>query len=82
MTRGFPGGSVVSNLAASTGDAGSISGLGRCPGEGNGNPFQYFCLGNPMVRGAWQVTVLPRDCKRVRHNLVTKQLQQQYMTNP
>ena len=43
MTRGFPGGSVVSNLPASAGDAGSISGLGRCPGEGNGNPLQYFC---------------------------------------
>ena len=57
MTRGFPGGSVVSNLPASAGDAGSISGLGRCPGEGNGNPFQYFCLGNPIVRGAWQATV-------------------------
>ena len=57
MTRGFPGGSVISNLPASAGDAGSISGLGRCPGEGNGNPFQYFCLGNPIVRGAWQATV-------------------------
>jgi len=31
--------------------------LGRSPGEGNGNPFQYYCLENPMVRGAWQATV-------------------------
>ena len=38
-------------------DAGSIPGLGRSPGEGNGNPLQYSCLGNPMVRGAWWATV-------------------------
>ena len=36
---------------------GSISGLGSSPGEGNGNPLQYSCLGNPMDRGAWQATV-------------------------
>ena len=36
---------------------GSIPGSGRCPGEGNGNPLQYFCLGNPMVRGASWATV-------------------------
>ena len=40
-----------------TGDAGSIPGSGRSPGEGNGNPLRYSCLGNPMDRGAWQVTV-------------------------
>ena len=39
------------------GDPGLISGLGRSPGEGNGNPLQYSCLDNPMDRGAWQVTV-------------------------
>ena len=38
--------------AGETGDAGSIPGLGRFPGEGNGNPLQYSCLGNPMDRGA------------------------------
>ena len=38
-------------------DADSISGLGRSPGEGNGNPLQYSCLKNPMDRGAWWVTV-------------------------
>ena len=48
----FPGGSLVNNLLASAGDLGSISGWGRSPGEGNGNPFTYFCLGNPMDRGA------------------------------
>ena len=36
---------------------GSVSGSGRSPGEGNGNPPQYSCLGNPMDRGAWQATV-------------------------
>ena len=54
---GFPGGSVVKNLSANAGDVGLILGLGRSPGEGNGNPVQYSCLGNPMDRGAWQATV-------------------------
>ena len=39
------------------GDSGSIPGSGRSPGEGNGNPFQYSCLGNSMDRGAWWATV-------------------------
>ena len=39
------------------GDAGLIPGSGRSPEEGNGNPLQYSCLGNPMDRGVWQVTV-------------------------
>ena len=43
--------------AYSAGDPGLIPGLGRSPGEGNGNPLQYFCLENPMDRGAWQATV-------------------------
>ena len=49
---GFPGGSVVKNLLANAGDAGSIPGLGRSPGEGNGNPLQYSYLKNPMDSGA------------------------------
>jgi len=49
---GFPGGSVVKNLLASAGDTGSIPGLGRSPGEGNGNPLQYSCLETPMDRRA------------------------------
>ena len=52
---GFPGGSVVKNLPANagdTGDMGSIPRSGRYPGEGNGNPLQYSCLGKPMDRGA------------------------------
>ena len=54
---GFPCGSVVKNLPANVGDSGSIPGLGRSPGEGNGNPFHFSCLGNPMDRGAWWGTV-------------------------
>ena len=50
---GFPGGSVVENPSANAGDIGSIPGSGRSPGEGNGNPLWYYCLGNPMNRGAW-----------------------------
>ena len=52
LNEGFPGGSVVKNLLANAGDAGLIPGLGRSPGEGNGNPLQYSCLENPMDRGA------------------------------
>ena len=55
--RGFPGGSVVKNPPANTGDVGLIAGSGRSPGEGNGNPLQYSGLENPMNRGAWQATV-------------------------
>ena len=55
--RSFPGGSVAKNPSASEGDAGSIPGLGRSPGEGNGNPLQYSCLENSMDRGAWWATV-------------------------
>ena len=54
---GFPGGSVVKNTPANAGDAGFISGLGRSPGEGNGNPLQYSCLENSMDRGTWWATV-------------------------
>jgi len=49
-------------------DAGSIPGSGRSPGEGNGNPLQYSCLGNPMDRGAWWATVHWEQNKTVGHN--------------
>ena len=49
---------------------GSIPGSGRSPGEGNGNPLQYSCLGNPMDRGAWRATVC--GVARVRNDLATK----------
>ena len=54
---GFPGSSVVKNLPANARDLGSIPGSGRSSGEGNGYPFQYSCLVNPMDRGAWQARV-------------------------
>ena len=54
---GPPDRSVVKNLPANAGDEGLIPGLGRSPGEGNGNPPQYSCLRSPMDRGAWQATV-------------------------
>ena len=54
---GFPGGSVVKNPSANAGDAGSIPGLGRSPGEGNANPLQSSCLGNPIGRTVWWATL-------------------------
>ena len=57
---GFPGGAEVKNSPANAGNArkaGAIPGLGRSPGEGNGNPLQYSCLENPMDEGAWWATV-------------------------
>ena len=53
----IPGGSEVKVSASNAGDLGSIPGLGRSPGEGNGNPLQYSCLENPMDGGAWWATV-------------------------
>ena len=57
VDESFPGGSVVKNPPANAGDVGSISGSGRSPGGGNGNPLQYSCLGNLMDRAAWRATV-------------------------
>ena len=48
---------MVKNLPANAGDLSSIPGSGKFAGEGNGNPFQYSCLENPMDRGAWWATV-------------------------
>ena len=48
---------MVKRLAYNVGDLGSIPGLGRSSGEGNGTPLQYSCLENPMDRGAWWATV-------------------------
>ena len=58
--QGFKSGAVVKNPPVNAGnarDAGSTSGSGRSPGGGNGNPLQSSCLGNPMDRGAWWLTV-------------------------
>ena len=55
--KGFSGGSEVKASACSVGDLGLIPGVGRSPGEGNGNPLQYPCHKNPVDRGAWWATV-------------------------
>ena len=67
---GFPGGSAIKNPHANAGDPGLIPGSGISPGEGNGNPFQYSCLGNPWTKepGGLQSMGL----RRIRHDLGTK----------
>ena len=65
---------MVKNPPASAGDVSLIPGLGSSPGEGYGNPLQYFCLENPTDRGAWRAAVHGGGC-RVGHNLMTKQKQ-------
>ena len=57
LFKGFLCGSAGKESACSAGEPGSIPGSARTPREGNGNPFYYFCLENPMHRGAWQATV-------------------------
>ena len=72
---GFPGNSVIKNLpgnAEGKGDTGSIPGLGRSPGGGNGNPLQYSCLDNPTDREAWWATV---------HGVAKNQTQQRTHTH-
>ena len=69
-TKDFPRSSVSKESACSTGDPSSIPGMGRSPGEGNGNPLQCSCLENPMGRGTWWTTA--HGVARVRLNLVTK----------
>ena len=70
---GIPGGSVIKKPPVNAGDMGSISGSERSSGVGNGNPFQYSCLGSLMDRGAWWATVHAYVCKKVGHDLATKQ---------
>ena len=53
LSKDFLGGLDGKEPAFNVGDLGLIPGLGRTPGEGNGNPLQYYCLENPMDRGAW-----------------------------
>ena len=57
LNQGFSSSSVVKNPPANRGNVDSIPGLGRSPGEENGNSLQYSCLGNSMDRGAWRATV-------------------------
>jgi len=70
--RNIPGGSVSTEFTcnATQETQSSIPGSGRSPGEENGNPLQYSCLGNPIDREAWWATVV--GSQRIRHNLVTK----------
>ena len=68
---GFPGGSEDKASACKAGDPGSIPGLGRSPGEGNGNPLQYSSLENPMDRGAWRATVHRVSKSRTRLSYFT-----------
>ena len=65
---GFPGGSHCKESVFNAGDPGSIPGLGRSPGGGNGNPLQYSCLENPMDRGPWWATVHGVAHMSVTHN--------------
>ena len=67
---GFLYSSVEKESACNAGDLGLIPGVGRSPGEENGNPLQYSCLENLMDRGAWRATV--HGVTRVGHYLVTK----------
>ena len=79
---GFPAGSVVKNLLANAGELGSIPGLGRSLGGGNGNPLQYSCLENPMDRGAWWATVhgVTKSQTRLAHTdaHLTKRIQESH----
>ena len=61
---------MVKNQPANARDMGSVPGLERSPGQGNGNPLQYSCLGNPMDREAWWAIV--HGVARVRYDLETK----------
>ena len=68
-TNGFPWcGSLVQNPTTNAGDEGSIPGLGRSPGEENGNLLQCSCLENPMVRGAWWVVKELHETDRLNNN--------------
>ena len=68
--HGFLRSSVSKESACNAGDPGSVPGLGRSSGEGNGNSLQYSCLEDPMDKGAWKATVYA--VARVRHDLATK----------
>ena len=71
----FRDGLMVKNLLISAGDMSCILGSERSPGGGNGNPLLDSCLGNAMDRGTWWASLW--GCKSVRHDLVTKQQQEQ-----
>ena len=70
----LPGGSVVKNPPANTGDASSNPEWRRFPGKRNGNPLQYSCLENPMDREAWQATVqgVAKESDATEHTHINK----------
>ena len=76
---GFPSGSNNKESACNAIDKGSIPGLGRSPGEGNGSPLQYSCLENPMDRGAWWATVheVAKRLKQTRMHKLVQPLQRE-----
>ena len=69
---------MVNNLPANAGDVGLIPGLGRSPGEENGNPLQYSCLENPMKEEPGRLESM--GSQRVKHDLATEQQQIQGRT--
>ena len=87
LILGFPSGSMVKNPSPNvgdTGDVGLISGSGRSPGEGSGNPLLYSCLGNPMDRGAWWATVhgIAKESDTIETHQTTTTLYQYSQYNP
>ena len=70
VNTSYPGSSDDKEFAGNVGEQDLIPALGRSPGEGHGNPLQYFCLENPMDREACQATV--HGFARVEHDLATK----------
>ena len=74
MWSGLPWWLSGKESACKAGDVGSVPGLARSPGEGKGNPLQYSCLGNPMDRGTWQVTVhgVPKSQVRSSHETTAR----------
>ena len=70
-TTGFPDGTVVKNPPAKLGDVDFTPGWGRSPGEGNGNPVQYSCLGIPWTEGPGGLR--PEGSQRVQQDLETRQ---------
>ena len=76
LNKGFPGGSEGKVSAGNVGDPGSIPGLGRSPGEGNGNPLRYFYLENPMDCSLPGFSI--HGSQRVGHNWVTERLHFHY----
>ena len=79
MDLGFPDGSVSKESACNAGDHGLIPGVGRSPGEGNGDPLQYSCLKSHGQRSL--VGYSPWGCEGVGYNLAIKQQNNKFLGN-